>query len=405
MLQLDPPGAASGRFARNVMHFARALRAAGLPVGPGRVVEALQALEAVGFARRDDLYWTLHSVFVSRRDQRELFDQCFHIFWRDPQLLERMMQLLLPQLQSDQPAPEEAEVNRRVAEALAPEPRPGRGEGEGDEEDPVEVDAVLTYSARELLQAKDFEQMTAEELARARREIARLRLPIMQVRTRRFAPDRHGSRVDLRRTLSASLRDGGHTIDLARKEPRRRHPPLVILCDISGSMSRYSRMLLLFMHTVTNDRDRVHSFVFGTRLTNVTRHLRQRDIDLSLAKVGGLVQDWAGGTRIGHCLHEFNQVWSRRVLGQGAVVLLITDGLDREGAKGLAEATDRLRRSCRRLIWLNPLLRWEGFQPRSQGIRAMLPHVDEFRPVHNLQSLRALVATLSGPQPARRNAA
>jgi hypothetical protein len=402
MLQLDPPGAASGRFARNVMHFARALRAAGLPVGPGRVVEALHALEAVGFARRDDLYWTLHSVFVSRRDQRELFDQCFHIFWRDPQLLERMMQLLLPQLQGDQPPSEEAEVNRRVAEAMAPERRPGRGEDDENEEEPVEVDAVLTYSARELLQAKDFEQMSAEELAQARREIARLRLPIMQVRTRRFAPDPRGSRVDLRRTLSASLRGGGHGgIDLARREPRRRHPPLVILCDISGSMSRYSRMLLLFMHTVTNDRDRVHSFLFGTRLTNVTRHLRQRDIDLSLAKVGGLVQDWAGGTRIGHCLHEFNRVWSRRVLGQGAVVLLISDGLDRDAGEGVGAEMERLHKSCRRLIWLNPLLRYDRYAPISTGARAMIRHVDDLRSVHNLDSLRELTQVLSR-EPRRR---
>jgi uncharacterized protein with von Willebrand factor type A (vWA) domain len=355
MPQPDPPGAASGRFARNVMHFARALRAAGLPVGPGRVVEALHALEAVGFGRRDDLYWTLHSVFVSRRDQFPLFDQCFHIFWRDPQLLERMMQLLLPQLQGDQPPSEEAEVNRRVAEAMAPERRPGRGGDDDDEEEePVEVDAVLTYSARELLQAKDFEQMTAEELAQARREIARLRLPIMQVPDPPLRPRPARLAVDLRRTLAATLRGGGHGIDLARKEPRRRHPPLVILCDISGSMSRYSRMLLLFMHTVTNDRDRVHSFLFGTRLTNVTRHLRQRDIDLALAKVGGLVQDWAGGTRIGHCLHEFNRVWSRRVLGQGAVVLLISDGLDRDAGEGLPAEMERLHKSCRRLIWLNP---------------------------------------------------
>ncbi len=406
MLQLDPPGAASGRFARNVMHFARALRAAGLPVGPGRVVEALHALEAVGFARRDDLYWTLHSVFVSRRDQRELFDQCFHIFWRDPQLLERMMQLLLPQLQGDQPPSEEAEVNRRVAEAMAPERRPGRDDDDDDDEEeedePVEVDAVLTYSARELLQANDFEQMSAEELAQARREIARLRLPIMQVRTRRFAPDPRGSRVDLRRTLSASLRGGGHGgIDLARREPRRRHPPLVILCDISGSMSRYSRMLLLFMHTVTNDRDRVHSFLFGTRLTNVTRHLRQRDIDLSLAKVGGLVQDWAGGTRIGHCLHEFNRVWSRRVLGQGAVVLLISDGLDRDAGEGVGAEMERLHKSCRRLIWLNPLLRYDRYAPISTGARAMIRHVDDLRSVHNLDSLRELTQVLSR-EPRRR---
>ena len=381
------------RFARNVMHFARALRAAGLPVGPGRVLEALKALETVGLGSREDLYWTLHAVFVNRRDQRELFDQAFHIFWRDPKLLERMMHLLLPTLEGEQ-EPEQQEVNRRIAEALAPPSQPGQGEGEEDEPPTVELDAVLTYSAREMLQAKDFEQMSAEELAQARREIGRMRLPIMRVPTRRYAGDPHGAKVDLRGTLRRSLRGGGAAIDLARKERRQRHPPLVILCDISGSMSRYSRMLLLFMHSLTNDRDRVHSFLFGTRLTNVTRYLRNRDIDLALAQVGALVKDWAGGTRIGSSLKEFNQVWSRRVLGQGAVVLLISDGLDREGGQGLAAEMERLHKSCRRLIWLNPLLRFDAYAPITTGAKAMIRHVDDFRPAHSLSSLRDLTDVL-----------
>ena len=391
---MEISSAGSGRFARNVMHFARALRAAGLPVGPGRVIEALRAVEAVGFASRQDLYWTLHSVFVNRRDQRELFDQCFHIFWRDPQLLERMMHLLLPTLEGEKPSQAQEEVSRRVAEALSPR-QPGTGEGEEEEPPELEVDAVLTWSSRELLQAKDFEQMTADELAEARREIGRLRLPIMQVATRRFRPEAHGRRVDLRRTLRQSLRGGGAAIDLARRERRRRHPPLVILCDISGSMSRYSRMLLLFMHAITSDRDRVHCFLFGTRLTNVTRQLRNRDIDLALARIGGIVQDWAGGTRIGACLKEFNRVWSRRVLGQGAVVLLISDGLDRDAGHGLAAEMERLHKSCRRLIWLNPLLRFDAFAPISTGAKAMIRHVDDFRPAHSLGSLRELTAVLS----------
>jgi uncharacterized protein with von Willebrand factor type A (vWA) domain len=391
-METHPPE--PGRFARNVMHFARTLRAAGLPVGPGRVLEALRAVERVGFASRDDLYWTLHAVFVNRRDQRELFDQCFHIFWRDPQLLERMMHLLLPTLESDRPRPEQEEVSRRVAEAMAP--REG-GQGQGEEEEPpeLELDAVLTWSNRELLQAKDFEQMSAEELAQARREIGRLRLPIMRVPTRRFVGDPHGGRIDLRRTLRQSLRGGSGAIEIARKERRLRHPPLVILCDISGSMSRYSRMLLLFMHAITNDRDRVHSFLFGTRLTNVTRQLRNRDIDLALERIGGLVQDWAGGTRIGACLKQFNRVWSRRVLGQGAVVILISDGLDRDAGEGLAAETERLHKSCRRLIWLNPLLRYDAYAPISTGAKAMIRHVDDFRPAHNLGSLRDLTTVLS----------
>lgn len=384
----------SGRFARNVMHFARTLRAAGLPVGPGRVLEALRAVERVGFASRDDLYWTLHAVFVNRRDQRELFDQCFHIFWRDPQLLERMMHLLLPTLEGEHPPAPQEEVSRRVAEALAPR-EGGQGASEDEEPPELELDAVLTYSARELLQAKDFEQMTADELAQARREIGRLRLPIMRVPTRRFVGDPHGRRIDLRRTLRQSLRGGSGSIELARKKRRERHPPLVILCDISGSMSRYSRMLLLFMHAITNDRDRVHSFLFGTRLTNVTRYLRNRDIDLALQRIGGLVQDWAGGTRIGACLKEFNRVWSRRVLGQGAVVILISDGLDRDAGEGLAAETERLHKSCRRLIWLNPLLRYDAYAPISTGAKAMIRHVDDFRPAHNLGSLRDLTTVLS----------
>ena len=387
-------GTGGGRFALNVVEFARALRAAGLPLGPGRVLEALRAIETAGIGSREDLYWTLHAVFVNRRDQRELFDQCFHIFWRDPKLLERLMQLMLPTIRHDQP-PEE-ELSRRVAEALTPEKQPGRGEAEEDEEkEEIELDAVLTYSAKELLQEKDFEEMSAEELAAAKRDIRGLRLPIVALPTRRFQAHPHGRRIDLRRTLRQSLRGGGAVIDLARKKRLRRHPPLVILCDISGSMSRYSRMLLLFMHALTSDRDRVHSFVFGTRLTNITRYLRSRDVDIALDRVGEVVKDWAGGTRIGHCLEDFNRNWSRRVLGQGAVVMLITDGLDRDAGDGLELEMERLHKSCRRLIWLNPLLRYEGFQPISTGARAMVAHVDDFRTVHNLSSLRDLAKALS----------
>ena len=236
--------------------------------------------------------------------------------------------------------------------------------------------------------------MSAEEIERAKRLIRTMRLPIMAVPTRRFSADDRGPRVDFRKTLRRSLRGGGAMIDLARKRRIRRHPPLVMLADISGSMDRYSRMLLHFMHAVTNDRDRVHSFVFGTRLTNITRQLRQRDVDVALARVGDLVEDWSGGTRIGHCLDDFNQVWSRRVLGQGAVVLLITDGLDRDAGDGLEAAMERLHKSCRRLIWLNPLMRYDGYAPTAAGARAMIKHVDDFRTVHNLTSLEELTATL-----------
>ena len=379
-----------GRLVANLMHFARTLRAAGLPVGPGKVIDAVQAVEEVGITDRRDFYWTLHAVFVNRPDQRQLFDQAFHVFWRNPELLKKMLGLVLPQMNIEVPQDEGAEMIRRLAEALHPD-RQAKDSGETE----LEVDAAMTFSDREQLREMDFEKMSLEELARAKAAIARLQLPIHDLPTRRFRRDPRGARADMRATLRAALRSGG-LIELKRKSPRRRPPPLVVLCDISGSMSRYSRVFLHFMHSITNDRDRVFTFVFGTRLTNITRFLRYKDVDVALDKVAEAVEDWSGGTRIGHSVHEFNRLWSRRVLGQGAVVLMITDGLDRDAGTGLAHEMDRLHRSCRQLIWLNPLLRYEGFEPRSLGMKAMLPYVDEFRPVHNLESLETLIEVISG---------
>jgi len=395
----EAPG--KGRLLENLMYFARTLRAAGLPVGPGKVLAATEAVRAVGIANRGDFYWALHAVFVNRRDQRDLFDQAFHIFWRNPQLLEKMMGLLLPEMRSPD-APKGEELSRRLAEAL----HPGRGETQGGEpqEKEIELDAAMTFSDREILQKMDFEQMSAEEIERAKQLIKLMTMPLREMPTRRFRGDPRGARADMRGTLRATLRSGG-LLTLKWKSRRTRPPPLVILCDISGSMSRYSRLFLHFMHAVTNDRDRVHTFLFGTRLTNITRYLRYKDVDIALDKVAEAVEDWSGGTRIGQCLAEFNRRWSRRVLAQGAVVLFITDGLDRDAGVGLGKEMDRLHKSCRRLIWLNPLLRYEGFAPKSLGMRAILPHVDEFRPVHNLESLRELVDALSKPAPRRLEAA
>ncbi|MBU0723398.1 MAG: VWA domain-containing protein [Alphaproteobacteria bacterium] len=388
-----------GKLVANIMHFARALRMAGLPVGPGKVLDAIAAVQTVGIGQREDFYWALHAALVNRQDQRDIFDQAFHVFWRNPRILERMMQMVLPQMQVEQQTPEGEEMNRRLAEALM------QGQeallGDDAEEDRIEIDAAFTTSDKELLQSMDFEKMSGSEMRDAERMLQRLVLPIAELPTRRFAPSSTGNRVDLRATMRGALRSGGDIIPLALKKRRMRPPPLVILCDVSGSMSRYSRMLLHFMHALTNDRDRVHTFLFGTRLTNVTRHLRRRDVDEALERVGTAVGDWSGGTRIGACLEEFNRLWSRRVLGQGAVVLLITDGLDRDAGEGLSGVIERLRKSCRRLIWLNPLLRFDGFAPKSLGVRAILPHVDEFRSVHNLDSLAQLAAILSHA-PARR---
>jgi len=381
--------APAGLLTANIMRFARVLRKAGLPIGPGRILEAVGAVEAVGLAKREDFYWALHAVLVNRRDQRELFDQAFHVFWRNPKLLAQMAGLTIP-VPAEQQQDGNDEISRRVAEAMA-------GSSHGVDVEKSEVDARLTWSQREVLQDKDFEKMSAAEMREAREAIARMQLPLMAVPTRRWQPDPAGTRADMRASLRAALRSGGDIIPLRKRQRQRRHPPLVILCDISGSMDLYSRLFLHFMHAITNDRDRVHTFLFGTRLTNITRYLRYRDVDLALDRISGAVQDWAGGTQIGRCLHQFNRDWSRRVLGQGAVVLLVTDGLDRDAGLGLGVEMQRLHKSCRRLIWLNPLLRYEAFEPRSLGVRAIMPHVDEFRPVHNLDSLKTLTEVLGQP--------
>lgn len=389
-----PQPETAGRLAENIAHFARVLRTAGLPVGPGKVLAALEAVEAVGLNSREDFYWTLHAVFVNRRDQKEIFDQAFHVFWKNPKLLEQMMGMVVPTMR-DPSEPEGDPLSRRLSEALAQ--AAGQQDGpEQDIEEQIEVDAALTFSEKEVLRQMDFEQMSAEEIRTAETAIKRLTLPIAEVRTRRFSAQ-PGRKVDFRRSLRAGLRNGGALMSLETRRQKHRPPPLVILCDISGSMAQYSRMMLHFMHAITNDRDRVQTFVFGTRLSWVTRDLRKRDIDDSLARVGGGVEDWSGGTRIGHCLEEFNRLWSRRVLAQGAVVLLITDGLDRDAGDGLEKEIERLHKSARRLIWLNPLLRFDGFAPKSKGVQALLPHVDDFRPVHNLNSLASLAEALSLP--------
>jgi uncharacterized protein len=397
MPTLDFPVPSNPRLAANVMHFARLLRRAGLPVGPAETIAAQQALTLIDLGSRVQAQTALRTAMVHRHDQREVFDQAFALFWRDPTSAEQAAAMALLEGAKDQKQDKPPPASRRVAEAFArqsdkpPQPK----------DEPPQVDMTMTVSDSERLQRMDFEAMSADEINRAKQEIKRLRLPLDLRKTRRLRPDPLGPVTDLRRTIRSSLRQGGEITGIARNRRVTRPPPLVVLCDISGSMARYAQILLHFLHAVTNDRDRVHVFLFGTRLSNVTRQLKARDPEVAFQMVAHAVPDWSGGTRIGEALQLFNQLWAKRVLGQGAIVLLITDGLDRDGAAGLAENMDRLHRSCSRLVWLNPLLRWSGFEPKSQGIRAMLPHVDEFRPVHNLDSLRGLIDLLSRPAKGR----
>jgi uncharacterized protein with von Willebrand factor type A (vWA) domain len=380
----------AGRLAENIVYFARALRAAGMPVGPRAVMDALEALRVAGIGAREDFYWTLHAVFVKRHEHSLLFDQAFRLFFRKRAYFDQLLAMMLPQVPpaaDNAPPPPAA---RRILDAMFKNEKQGR-----QEKKEIEIDARLTVSDREVLEKKDFAQMSAAEIAQARQAISELVLPLDEVKTRRLKPSPHGHMIDLRRTLRASMKAGGAVIDLKYLGPKTRQPPLVALLDISGSMSQYTRLFLHFLHAVTDARKRVSTFLFGTRLTNVTHALKHKDPDEALAACSGGVLDWSGGTRIAPSLAVFNRQWSRRVLGQGAVVLLITDGLEREPGRQLGFEMDRLHRSCRRLIWLNPLLRFEGFEAKASGIRMMMPHVDELRAIHNLKAMRDLCRALS----------
>ena len=385
--------AEGGRLATNIMHFARVLRGAGLPVGSGQVLDAIDAAQMGGLASKDDFYWTLHALFVKRHEQSQVFGEAFHVFWRKPKMIEQLMQLLFHQVARPVDAAKPP-ARRRVAEALFAPDRPMHAQRQ-ESPGAVDLDVSYSFSSSEILRRKDFEQMTVEELAEARRAIRAMRLAHFAIPTRRFRPQPHGERIDFRRSFRSSLRSGAGLIELRLRQRRWRQPPFVVLCDISGSMAGYSRIFLHFLHAFLNELESVHVFLFGTRLTNVTRELRRRDPDEAVDRISRAVKDWSGGTRIGSCLKMFNFLWGRRVLGQGTHVILITDGLDREDVSVLGEEMARLRRSARRVVWLNPLLRYSGFEARARGVVAMMPHVDEFRPVHNLEALADIAAALT----------
>ncbi len=386
--------AAAGKLTENVLHFARLLRKAGLPVGTDRALLTLQALEVAGIASRAELHDVLQACLISRVEHRLLFDQAFHVFWSSPDLLSEVLRMLLP------PAGVGGQLrrngSRRLADALRADERP-LGRPIEPREQPAAPDQG-GWSDREQLRKRDFESMSTEEYLAAQRCVAALEPLLVRLRTRRERGCRHGARLDLRRLLRDCGRYGGEIAGLPRRVPRRRTEPLCVIVDISGSMARYSRMFLHFMHAVMNSVRptdlRVNAFVFGTRLTHITRALRCRDPDEAIARVARQVEDWSGGTRIGACLLEFNQSWARRLPLGTATVLLVTDGLEHAHIELLSEQAQRLSRSCRRIFWLNPLLRYTAFEPKARGIRALLPHVDRLLPVHNVESLEQMLFAL-----------
>jgi uncharacterized protein with von Willebrand factor type A (vWA) domain len=376
-----------GRLARNVVAFARLLRDAGLPVGLDQTIAALRAVEAVGLERRDDVRAALAATLTSRREHATLFDAAFEAFWRDPKLVGRMLAMLGDQDADSAGEPVASRPAGRLEQALGAGRTATPTSHRGGDDAPA-GDATATWSARERLRGRDFESMSVEEFRAAVRLVREVPAPVDPVPVRRWRAARRGA-VDLRATLRRMAADPSLGT-LARRARRERPAPLVILCDVSGSMERYARVMLHWAHAMLRSRPRVAVFTFGTRLTDVTRALRDRDPDLAVGAVARAVADWSGGTRIGPSLDAFNRRWARRVLTGNAAVLLVTDGLDRAGDGSLGEAAAQLRRFARHVVWLNPLLRYEGFEPRAAGIRALLPHVDRHLPVHSLARIEDL---------------
>jgi uncharacterized protein with von Willebrand factor type A (vWA) domain len=393
----------------NLLTLGRSLRDAGLPIGSGQVMSLIEAVGAIDPRRRQDLYWAARSTIVTRPEHIPVFDAEFGRFWRLllDQVDERTDAYLMTGETDTADLPNAPRPKKKQEQSTAQgEPEKERtilaieGTDEADETgDSEDMEAppedVLIFSAREALRKKDFSQFTPEEIAEARRILDQMSWRLATRKTRRLVKANLGDVIDQRSTLRRSLRYGGVPIDLRHRRKKERMRPLVLICDISGSMDRYSRLLLRFVHAIEQGLDSVEVFVFGTRLTRITRSLRKRDVDDAIAEVVKAVDDWSGGTRIGEAIKTFNYDWSRRVLRSGATVVMISDGWDRGDPKLLAAEMARLQRSCRRLIWLNPLLGAPGYQPLTQGIRAALPYVDDFLPVHNLKSLEALAQLLS----------
>ncbi len=388
-----------GYLLHHLIRFGRTLRAAGVPITPGQMMALVRALEWIPLGDREAFYHAARCTLICRREDLETFNRIFHWFWRNPlmggQLPPGLLSTALGPIRRRENRPRPAEVGH----SSSPGPHP-----ENPEAPPmVLADRAMTYSPIEILRRKQFERFSEEEIQIARRLMARLRWRIHERETRRLRPGPKGDHLDLRRTVRRSLRHYGEWVRLLWRARKRKPRPLVVLCDISGSMERYARMLLHFLHALSHTRRQVETFVFGTRLTRITRCLRYRDLDQALQEVGRTVMDWSGGTRIGECLHAFNRDWARRVLGRGAVVMIISDGWDRGDIDLLRREMERLQKSCYRLIWLNPLLGIPGYQPLTRGMQAALPYIDDFLPVHNLASLEQLAAHLER-LPIRRSA-
>jgi len=383
--------------AARVVGFAKLLRAVGISVGTDATVLAVRAVSNLSAGDSVAFFWVLQGIFVSRHSEQDIFNQAFGMYWMHSGAVSD----LLGSAAADKPPKDRQPMFRRLRDALSENTAPPMMP---ESDDPNE-EMTGTYSDIEVLRHMDFAMMSEAEFRLAKREIAEMRMPCEERKTRRFKQALHGTRVDVRRTMKEMAVSGGDMVKLSYKRRIERRVPLVVLCDISGSMENYARILVHFLYFLANDRDRVNVFLFGTRLSNITQRLKDRDPDRAISRVSTEVNDWAGGTRIGASLREFNKKWSRRLLGHNATVLILTDGLERGDGTDLEKEVWRLKARSRRLIWLNPLTGYAQYEPAASGAKILSKHVNLMLPCHNLESLRDLAGSLHRESPLARHAA
>ena len=373
----------------NILRFIRLLRNSGIKIGNQSSIDALNSIKILKIGNRNEFYWALHSNLIYRNEDTEIFDQCFHLFWQNPKILQQMFNLLLPQI-GTQKAPT---TNKKQLKRISDNIQKQNKDIQKEKKEEIIFDYKMSWSNKSALNTKDFEMMSLKEIKQAEKEIKKFLIKSKTQISRRWKKNDQSSKISTKNTIKKSVKNSG-IIHLAFKDKIKKFKPIVILIDISGSMESYSRIMLFLSHILIQQHKDTEIFTFGTKLTRITKFLKNKDVDHSLDKVGKFVNDWAAGTKITSSIKDFNFNWSRRILTQNQTLLLITDGLERDDSQNLDFEINRLSLFTNNIIWLNPLLRYEKFEPKVNSIKTILRHVDKHVPIHNINSIKRLVENI-----------
>ena len=380
---------AESKLLENILRFIRLLRNSGIKIGNQSSIDALNSIKILKIGNRNEFYWALHSNLVYRNEDKEIFDQCFHLFWQNPKILQQMFNLLLPQIGTQKAPTNNKKQLKRISDNIQKQNK----DIEKEKKEEIIFDSKMSWSNKSALNTKDFEMMSLKEIKQAEKEIKKFLIKSKTQISRRWKKNDQSSKISTKYTIKKSVKNNG-IIHLAFKDRIKKFKPLVILIDISGSMESYSRIMLFLSHILIQQHKNVEIFTFGTKLTRITKFLKNKDVDDSLDKVGKFVNDWAAGTKITSSIKDFNFNWSRRILTQNQTLLLITDGLERDDSQNLDFEINRLSLFTNNIIWLNPLLRYEKFEPKVNSIKTILRHVDKHVPIHNINSIKRLVENI-----------